>query len=123
MSDFRPSFAPHLSATIFSVELWGAFETEAERDAYHARFPKGANVKRGTLTTARGGSYLNGSVAFPTVTARIKLSADKSNGGVNEAGLRRYRMILKADPELPWRTPFTNSYPTREAFEAAEVRS
>lgn len=107
-------------------DLFGAFATEAERDEWLARFPKGAKVRAGTLGTGDPGARYpepGYRVILPTITATVKLSADDVNRGVNETGLRRVRAILKIEG-LRWKATFSNSYATREAFIAAieEVR-
>ena len=111
------TFQPSLEAT-YGPEgepqrwnLYGVFETAEERDAFIARFPKSAGVRRSTLSSAEG--------SFPAAAAQGNLWADGVNKGVNETGLKRYRTIARIAPELPWKSTFLNAFPTRAAFEAA----
>lgn len=109
---FQPALeAPQSSEGPLFWKLFGVFATEEERDTFLARFPKSAGVKATTLGAADR--------SYPAVRAQANLYADGVNKGINETGLKRYRTIVRIAPELPWKTSFLNSYPTRAAFEAA----
>jgi hypothetical protein len=84
-----------------------------------AQFPKSYKV-RGTSVT----SYADG---HPRVSGYVgwsrRLNPNDVNGGANETGIAAYhRMIAKLDQlgyDVEWATPYSNSYRTREAFEAS----
>lgn len=70
-----------------SPESWEAttsFERTADASAFAAQFPKAAGI----------------AVHGANVSARATLRADGVNGGVNEAGLRRYRVLVTSADEL-----------------------
>lgn len=95
----------------FSAEL---STVESGRE-YAAQFPKSTKLFATSLSTADG---IKG-----WVVSRSYLTSDKVNGGVNEAALRRYQAILKAAAKLgiqiEYARSYSNSYATREEFEAA----
>ncbi|WP_128645454.1 hypothetical protein [Rhodococcus sp. BS-15] len=70
-----------------STESWEAivsFERTADASAFAAQFPKAAGI------TVHGAN----------VSARAILRGDGVNGGVNEAGLRRYRALVASAEKL-----------------------
>lgn len=90
---------------------WSAvasFEQPAEAMAFSARFPKSAGLK----------------VYGATATSRARLTANDLNSGVNEAGVRRYRSLIRRAQRLgvtiKWHDPSTlRAIPvSQEMFEA-----
>lgn len=55
--------------------------------------------------------------------ADLNLCPNGATGSKNETSIRRYRSILRAadraDIQVVYAMPWANSFPTREAFEAA----
>jgi hypothetical protein len=96
----------------FTAEL----PSPTEAVEFGRMFPKSAKVIGMTLTTATGERR-------GWAVAEGNLVSNGVNGGVNEAGLKRYHAIVKAAGklgiEIQYTTDAGNSYPSREAFEAA----
>lgn len=67
-----------------SWEATASFERTADASAFAAQFPRGAGV----------------AVHGANASARAILRADGVNGGVNEAGLRRYRALVASAEKL-----------------------
>ena len=99
-----------------SFDLSVHFDTDADRDAFIALFPKSAKI---TPTVCHYGE----GVVKPIAVHRTGFTANGNNGGVNETGTKRVRNLLKtldkSGVEVEWTTPFRNSYATRADFEAA----
>lgn len=101
------------------IYLSATVATEEEARAIAARFPKSAGIKATTLTSHNGGATL----VQGYLRMGVRLVSDGVNGGVNETGLRRYRSFRRAAEKLgldvEYTTPYSNSYATEAAFEAA----
>lgn len=82
-------------------------------------FAKSTKVRATTLTLGPREQYAE--VGYLTFDA--SLVADGTNGGTNEAGLRRYRSLLRQltalGHDVEYVVTFANSYATLDAFEAA----
>lgn len=116
----------HVDATVnaWHPEVMGAvswrsddFPTQDMADRFAAQFPKSAGVKVRPCIMMDGGRTWSAS-------GQATLAPTATNA-VNEAGVRRYRSVVraaaKAGLEIDWTTPYGNSIPTREAFEARLV--
>lgn len=79
-------------------------------------FPKAAKFMAMRLTTMSGAQR-------GTAVVTGNLVSNGVNGGINEAGLKRYQTVVKAAAKLGIEIQYAanagNSYPTREAFEEA----
>jgi hypothetical protein len=100
-----------VTATTFQIRVSAETDTVEEARELAAQFPKSAKVKATTLSTyvqdadrnpvpdpVTGRRYQHitkGYVAF-----YAKLEADNTNGGRNEAGIRRYRSFARAAARL-----------------------
>lgn len=108
-----------LPADTTRPEQWsvaGRFATVEEAQAVVALFPKSAKLQASRLY---GDEAHEGSVRGWT-----KLSQDGVNGGVNEAGIKRFRSFIKAAKKagvtLEWDSANrTAAYETQADFEAA----
>lgn len=93
--------------TLFvSSSTWEAvasFERPAEAMAFAARFPKSAGFK----------------VFGANASTRATLTSNHVNGGINEAGIRRYRALIaraeKLGVSIEWHS---SSHASRADFEA-----
>lgn len=87
------------------------FETREEAETYAVRFPKGARVRATTLSGSLGtyGQDDYYRFEFFMATADGKLKADGVNGGKNEAGIKRAKMIFK-DESVQFIQRFTNGH-------------
>jgi hypothetical protein len=105
-----------------SFHLFATFETPAQGREFVARLPKSIKAKAPSLSSwdrETGETLLLG---FVTIDAW--LTSNGVNKGRNETGIRRYHAAVKALTKLGativYRNKvYTNSYPTREQFEAA----
>lgn len=108
------SFDSH-TREVQSFTLTASFADRETADAFAGQFPKACQMRAYNL----GGDPEH--TAMVRSTAR--LTSDGVNGGVNETGVKRYRAAVRACAKLgasiTYTTPYGNSYPTREAFEAA----
>lgn len=81
-------------------------------------FPKSVGLRASIMYAQRG--------VVPTVGMTAYLIADGVNGGRNETGIARYRRFVayaeRHGIPFVYRAGYGNSYPTREAFEAALAR-
>lgn len=114
----RPS---HVQAVMY---LDGA----EEADALAALFPKGVRIKRSSLGGHEdlGGGRVDWDRPWTlhSLNFHAALGANGNNGGVNEAGLKRYRSLVKACEKAGIVVEFEtgrygNAYGSREAFEQA----
>lgn len=86
------------------------FESDEQRDEFVARFPKYVKVSASALT--KWNAEDNSESRIPNATVSVTLAATTTNGGVNEAGLKRIRKFLEIATqthELEERFPFGNS--------------
>ncbi len=108
VNDFTRPEGLNVCATVETVEL--AREIAAS-------LPKSIKIQANVLNDREAGEK------YGYLTLSIALKANGVNGGRNEAGIKRYRSLRKAlakhGHEITWVTPYRNSYPTEESFEAA----
>jgi len=85
------------AARPFYFEAIAEFDTQDAAQAFAARFPKGVKMEAKPLFRydVNAAATRQG-----IVTVRIKLGADKANGGVNEAGLKRIKALAAACRKL-----------------------
>lgn len=85
-------------------------------ESWRDRFPKGCKTRAIVIT-------MEDRSVKGLVRMDARLVPDGVNAGVNETGVKRYRAIVKAAAKLGVEIEYVanagNSYPTREAFEAA----
>lgn len=97
------------------VDFYAIFRSDADRDAFLARFPKSYGLRASTLSSSDGPNSTPDRrwVTYPLVTGHARLLADKVNGGVNETGLARVRKVIERAErdgiEVVGRMAFTNS--------------
>lgn len=95
------------------------FPTIEEATAFVAQFPKATKMFAYTVNAFDGGEHRK----YYAVTTRANLTSNGNNGGINEAGLRRYQAVVKAAAklgvEIACDPNAKNAYETREAFEQA----
>lgn len=84
------------------------FDTETDRDAFLARFPKSVGVKAVT-------SYGVDREPRPAAKFDVRFLSDRANGGVNETGIARFRKVLTLTPDAVWTARTINSYRTPDA--------
>lgn len=93
---FNNTGVVRLHGSPYSINFYATYPTEDARDAIIALFPKYVGAKATSLTgydrTAEVGRQR---WTLPALSIRIKLVANKSNGGVNEAGAKRGRKALE----------------------------
>ena len=92
------------------------FPTIEAATAFVAQFPKSTKMFTYTVSTGGDGKYY-------AVNTHASLTSNGNNGGINEAGLRRYQAVIKAAAKLGVEIVCvpnaSNAYETREAFEQA----
>ena len=92
------------------------FPTIEEATAFVAQFPKSTKMFTYSVNAYSSDKYY-------AIMVRANLTSDKNNGGINEAGLRRYLTVIKAAAKLGIEIVCTpnasNAYETREEFEQA----
>lgn len=93
---------------------WAILPTDIE--VIMSKFPKSAGLKRTTLTRPINNDYLNGSETVPYISGYADFRKNGVNGGVNEAGIKRIRTLLKAAEKagisVMYQATCTNSIPT-----------
>ena len=101
------------------AEFTARFATEEEAKAFAAQFPKGVQMRGTSLIGHANGVTVVSGYAF----TRFNFASTGVTGSKNETSIKRYRQMVKAcgklGIEITYMTPWSNSYPSREAFEAA----
>lgn len=104
----------HINRTAQGVSIALELPTLEDAQAFVAKFPKSYGMHATTLVS-------NG-MRKGYVTFRAALLKNGVNGGKNETGIGRYRKVMKAldtmGVRIGWVHPYSNSYMTRETFEA-----
>lgn len=106
--------ASHQSGKIGSVGVIANFNTDAERDAYLAKFPKWVGVKATTLSYPVDGVYRTD----PAISFRADFY-EKQDNPKNENGAKRVRRFLDLAGEVVYNKCYSNSYDTLEQAIAA----
>lgn len=108
--------AAKMTATTASFSITFEFPTVTDAREFAASLPKSLRAigyPAGQLdNSVRGGACI-----------QADLRPNGTTGAVNETGIKRYRAAMKAlaarGIEVEYRALYTNSFPTRDDFEAA----
>lgn len=100
-----------------SVEVQIEVETQELAAEIAATFPTSCKMRSGPV-------YRCDAPVRGYVSCRVILTADRVNGGRNEAGIKRYRSVRRAIAKLGHTAVWVadradNAYATEDAFEAA----
>ena len=78
----------------------GDDQAKADAAAIADRFPKSYRVKASTCSGPRDGDYAKGTVVEGHAFIHIATSGNDNNGGINEAGLKRFRNFVRKCDEF-----------------------
>lgn len=92
MTEWVAQHKTYIVITEGSMEASVYFDTEEERDAFLAKFPKSVGLRKNVCGVKDIGWV-------PCVQLRAKFRTDGVNGGVNETGIKRSRRFLSAIKE------------------------
>jgi len=95
-------------AKLGGFNAYAVFESEEERDAALARFPKFVRCKASALTANFDGT---GYTRKPTIRFNARFY-EEANNPANETGAKRVRRFLELAGEVTFKTPYKNSFRT-----------